>query len=349
MLGAVQFASPVWAQDAEATQSAASADAQSPVFLWEDAGAANEIVNDAGDIVGICRVEPHERAKFGRYLVMDVAGGGFEATVGDEIAAACRASGQLTMEATITAALIHDNQGQIVALTPAEGEPLLSLLQRGDEVVVQVAASTGQCSCSFPAPKVGAPTPVAVTYSASGLRVYTGGKLSASADAAGDLSHWTQTRLTFGGGDASHPGWRGTIEAVAVFDRALADSEISERFNAHAERVKDREAAPRAVVEAKLVELSETPTVAEISPYRRALAAYTYEVERVVEGACDAKRVQVAHWVIMDRRTLPNVRQLGQSYRITFEPFDEHDELEAERLVSDSEEFDLPLFYDVGE
>jgi hypothetical protein len=57
----------------------------------------------------------------------------------------------------------------------------------------------------------------------------------------------------------------------------------------------------------------------------------------------------VAHWVIRDGELLETAqRSRGRLYRMTIEPYDDHAELEGQRLVMDTDEFELELYYDVG-
>jgi len=106
----------------------------------------------------------------------------------------------------------------------------------------------------------------------------------------------------------------------------------------------------RIVVDARLMHPAAMPTPESIAPYRAALLVNTYAVERVVEGRYDAERVMVAHWVIRDGELLETAqRSRGRLYRMTIEPYDDHAELEGQRLVMDTDEFELDLYYDVGD
>jgi len=112
-----------------------------------------------------------------------------------------------------------------------------------------------------------------------------------------------------------------------------------------------RAAAPeqdRLVVEARLVGVAALPTPESIAPYRQALLVHEYEIVRVLEGSYDKNRILAAHWVIRDGTVLESAaREQGGVYRMTLEPYDEHEELEGERLVMDSDAFDLRLYYDL--
>ena len=104
----------------------------------------------------------------------------------------------------------------------------------------------------------------------------------------------------------------------------------------------------RLVLTARPVEFSRIPLPAAIAPYRRALVVNRYEVELVTEGRYAEKQIMVAHWAIRDGRVLPAaLRDKTKTYRLVLEPFDEHPELEGERLIMDSDEFRLPLYYEI--
>ena len=109
-----------------------------------------------------------------------------------------------------------------------------------------------------------------------------------------------------------------------------------------------RKTVPRVVVEARLTDPSIIPTPQNIAPYRRALLVNGYEVVRVISGAYRQKKIMAAHWVIEDGQVLSDAkREKGKTYRMVLERFDDHPEFEGERLIMDSDEFKLPLYYEL--
>ena len=107
-------------------------------------------------------------------------------------------------------------------------------------------------------------------------------------------------------------------------------------------------ASKRLVVDARLTEPSGIPSPRDIAPYRRALVVNAYEVVRVISGSYGRKRLMAAHWVIEDATVLQEaIREKGKTYRMILERYDDHPELEGERLVMDSDEFKLPLYYEL--
>lgn len=105
----------------------------------------------------------------------------------------------------------------------------------------------------------------------------------------------------------------------------------------------------RLVVEARVLEPAPIPTPESILPYRRALLVNEYEVVRVLAGTYEGAKILVAQWVIREGQVLPEAaREPGTVHRMSLEAYDEHLDLEGERLIMDSDEFDLRLYYDVG-
>jgi len=91
------------------------------------------------------------------------------------------------------------------------------------------------------------------------------------------------------------------------------------------------------------------PTPLDIAPYRNGLLALEYDVLEVIEGAYDETTILVAHWIIRDAKVIPTAERLvGTTIQMSLEPYAAHQELEGERLVSDSDRFDLTLYYDTG-
>ncbi len=112
--------------------------------------------------------------------------------------------------------------------------------------------------------------------------------------------------------------------------------------------VADEGTSERLVVEARVLQSFPIPTPESILPYRRALLVNEYEVVKVLEGAYEGATLLAAHWVIRDGQVLDEaVRGEGSVHRMTLGVYDEHQELEGERLVMDSDAFDLRLYYDI--
>ena len=133
-----------------------------------------------------------------------------------------------------------------------------------------------------------------------------------------------------------------------MYGRAIQAPEARKNYARIADRLKIRCALARLVLNARLAEVTSIPTPASIRPYRRALVVNRYDNLTVIHGQCAEQQILAAHWAILDGQVLDTARrQKGKEYRLTLEPFDAHPELEGERLIMDSEEFLLPLYYEV--
>jgi hypothetical protein len=105
----------------------------------------------------------------------------------------------------------------------------------------------------------------------------------------------------------------------------------------------------RVVLEARLVRPGSIPSPQAIAPYRHALVASVYELVKVIEGTYSARQVRAAQWAIRDGRVLADARRtVGTVYRLTLERYDDHPELEGERLIAGGDAPPLPLYYEVG-
>ena len=61
------------------------------------------------------------------------------------------------------------------------------------------------------------------------------------------------------------------------------------------------------------------------------------------------ERILVAHWVVLDGEVVPFDRRAGEEYELLIEPFDDHPQLEGERLIMDTDAFELEMYVDVAE
>jgi hypothetical protein len=107
-------------------------------------------------------------------------------------------------------------------------------------------------------------------------------------------------------------------------------------------------AAARIVLEARLVRPGPIPSPQAIAPYRHALSAGVYDVVKVLEGTYAGAQVLAAHWTIRDARVLADARRtIGTVYRLTLERYDDHPELEGERLLTNRDAPALPIYYEI--
>ena len=116
---------------------------------------------------------------------------------------------------------------------------------------------------------------------------------------------------------------------------------------AGAERAPETAFSAPIVIDARVTADVPVPTPRDIAPYRNGLLVLEYDVLEVIDGVYDETRLLAAHWIIRDAALLDTAtRPAGTVVRMTLEPYAAHPELEGERLVMDSDRFDLTLFYD---
>jgi hypothetical protein len=110
-----------------------------------------------------------------------------------------------------------------------------------------------------------------------------------------------------------------------------------------ADELSDTNSAP-VELEVRLLEISPTPSLDEISPYKQALAGHMYEVISAPEGF-KYDHILIAHWVIRDEVAVENApRETGGLSRLSVREYDSVPRLEGERLVIDVSDLLLPLY-----
>jgi hypothetical protein len=323
-------------------------------FLWEDAGATNQIVSPAGKAMRTCRVKARGRAIFGRWESMDTDNGAFLAADGNApLLDACRKSNELTVEATIIPdSLKQDGPARIVSFSKDSGSRNFTLGQSGDELIFRLR--TPKTGSNGTKPQVtlaklaaGKPHHVVVSYRPGRLLcVVNGEQTRYTAKVKGTFHNWEPMQLIFGDEYADSRDWHGRIEGVAIYSRFIGPKEATQKCKLYSRRWKKRGKPAAVTVKAELAEKTPTPTKDDLQEYTRGLVVYTYKVRKVVKGKLKADRIHVAHWAVLDDKPIGLDRKVGRSYTMTLEPFDARDELEGERVFNTSDEFDLPVFYD---
>jgi hypothetical protein len=154
-------------------------------------------------------------------------------------------------------------------------------------------------------------------------------------------------------GDAYRAGrdWRGTLDGVALYGRALGAEEVRREHAAWRARVGARRPVQAARVRARLVERSAPPRPRKRDPYRRVLGIFRYRVVEVESGSCDADEICVAHWCMMRNAALPfAAAPVGKTYTLLLERFVDNRwlESEAQRYTLGDESLPLPWYYDAG-
>ena len=326
---------------------------QSLEYLWEDSKHSNQIILPDGKAGRTCNPEVRGLARFASFFEADVDGGFLRDAQAGPVAKALKASDEFALEMTITPHdLTQEDKGVIFSLMH-EGVTMVEMSSKGTELFMRLRTDQD------PEAKVRYSLGTLLNHAQHFLFNYRTGKFECFVDGQkttendklkGDFSNWPESgTLTLGAGPEGAHDWQGLLEGIAIYSRNMPDREVMIRSGLAHRRIDDRVAPKQVVVEARLDELSPTPTPKAIAPYTRCLASGLYTVTKVIEGADPGKEITVDHWVILDSTVLDTKRNVGQTYRLTLERLADHPQIKSERRVSDLSVFDdLPEYIEAG-
>ncbi len=328
-------------------------------FLWQTSVAVNEVEAAPGGARRFCRVEPEGRARWGRFGVMELAGGSCAAPgAGEQVIDASGRSGELSIEAVATPRDPPPNrEGTLLCFSDGDGSSQLRLYQKGIDLYLEYAASTPKGKArarrirvaELPDPE---PTHLLVSCDGAQIRSYRNGQHESVSNAAElDPASWEPGPLRFGDAPLGGSDWSGSIEGVAIYARAVGEREAAWKHDLYVSELYRRADTPRFEVQGRLLRLTQTPDARTLAPYRRALAVFTYEIDPAAHHGPDAGQILVAHWTILDGRRIPELadRAVGELYELEIELFDDHEELRTERILLEGVDLALPLYCDVAD
>ena len=182
---------------------------------------------------------------------MNLAQGAFLAEGADRrVLNACRATGELTIEAVLRPAnLRQGGPGRIISFSRDASHRNFTLGQEGDHLVLRLRTpQTGRNGvepeltlCTLGA--AGRLTHVIVTYSKGQVACFRDGKnVFESREVTGDFSNWEPCYLLFGDEWTGERDWAGTLEGIALYNRALPPHEAIQHMDAYRPRLVDRPA-----------------------------------------------------------------------------------------------------------
>jgi hypothetical protein len=326
------------------------------VFVWETGDAANLVFDPGLDADRAFNLQAGGLARLDGHFAMALDGGSFvlDAQEAMHLLHAIKQSNQVTIQAVARPATTPPagKNGNIIAWAGGNRGYNFRLVQRGRVLVLEMrtAHKGSKKELELFEVAVDRPSHVVVTYTPGRLVAYLDGeKRVESGDLVGDFFHWREGPLVFGANQKGGGDWAGVLEGVAIYDRVLESEEVEEDHLRYRAKLDRRAEIPRRVVEARLRSRSKIPTLAEISPYREALVVFEYEVEASPGGEHPPGRIRIAHWAILDGKTLPVTRAAeGQFLRLAVEPFDANPQLESLYLADTlTDAGGLPLFFAV--
>ena len=237
----------------------------------------------------------------------------------------------LTVDAVITPAL---KKGTIMEF----GSYRFS--QHDEEFRVTIRDSGNERSIRFGQPVAGRPVSIRLEFEPEGFAAMINGKaVDIWTSPLVNSSEWQEAGIIFGG------EWDGRIERIAFYGGKGEGSapQLPSTQIIEPETVEDR-----IKVRAKLLEMTPQPIVEDLGAYTRALVYHLYEIDEIIEGKCDAKRMIVAHWSLLDRNPASGVpSELGAFYHLDVEPLKNNPQLKSERTFDETSDLDAPIYFDM--
>jgi len=353
------------------------------VFLWEGNQKPSFQYHPGSDTFNNTKILSRGNARFGRFGEMFLGGGVMSAVDGGRgIVARCRKSNELTIEAVVQPANVHqgwlDHPRSIIACGSGGGRDGANfrLGQEGRKLVLYLRHKPPEAKGRPPVTRVQlctigdrGPSHVVVSYKSGELVCYLNGEQVARTDKVKGALPWSNVSfergLNFGGeepwvyptpGWAVHgqrpdyPVWRGKLEGVAIYARAAGAVAAAKNYAAYKAILAKRPVPARVHLRGTLTAKSRVPRAKDIAPYRDALVVYEYDVTKVLRGKYAGKRIRVARWGLLNARPAPVSRaKIGEKTDLVVEAFKDHPQLGAE-VTSDTLEanFDLERYVDVS-
>jgi len=306
------------------------------LFKWENVRAQNEFTAPDGSNQ-VTKVEPKGLARYGRHYEMILDGGSFVPKLGSaDLVEKSSTEEPFSFQCLITA---NSHGGEIW-----NREGIRLFLQEGSlsgTNYSKLKLDFGEGgSFQFDEIELGVPTHICIVEENGSYIAYQNGhRVESSLVIGSHTSAPSQKELVFGN------QFDGSLECLAFYNRALTPEEIATDAALMSKKLEERKPIEQIKLKGKLVAMSEMPDTDSIKPYVRSLVYYLYETEDP-----DHKQIAVAHWAILDNTPVPGMpRELGKTYDLVLEHFDDHRQLTSQNVSSDEEKIPshLLLFYDV--
>ncbi len=322
------------------------------VFVWLDKSPGSGMLRPSVDAAYMHTAKPRGLAHYGPNLRMELHGGSFLATPVNGILPAAFKDGRgFTIEAVITpAGEQSEATASIIELTGAGGSGDLALEQSGDALNLRLRKTVGDVVIPVVRVRAGEPLHLALSSDGKNVNIFVNGAQTSALPVNDvEFSSWSAHSIVFGAALDGSRDWRGSLEGIAIYGRALAPDEVGASMKLLDNLRQPRPAIKTVNVKARLVARSEIPQPKAILPYRRSLAVNVFDVTDSLDSGVGTTRLNVAQWVIMDSRvTSASDRKPGETYELKLAEFDLHKQLKRERISRDAEDFDAPLYYDVN-
>jgi len=284
------------------------------------------------------------RSFFGRFHDLVCDGGSFLARdAGTWFGRQVAKAGAFTVEATLTPGEAMPKAASVaLAYGDDRGEDL-ALLQDGKGLSLRLGGSR---TIALFEPEAGKPVHVVVAVDREKWAAYRDGRPAGSGKAEAGAPAWGTRQLVLGASPSGSGPWRGRLEGIALFPRALTAAEAAREAAAIEASLAGRKPAATVRFRGTLVAQARTAALEEIRPYTRSLSAARYEVEEVLAGEWKEPTITVLHWMILDGKRLPIAdRKPGAKVELTVERVADHPQLESCRRDEIDGDLEAEPFY----
>ncbi|HYG74960.1 MAG TPA: LamG-like jellyroll fold domain-containing protein [Planctomycetota bacterium] len=296
------------------------------VLVWEagNQNARNRVLDDKGEMRALVFANTGKAVFDGHYR-MQLAGGAFTYAETAPVIQAIKESGEFTFELLLNSESLAMPGERTIAVLGNSSERNLALIQQAGRlhVVYRTDQNKGNelSRDSLGALPSEGPVHVLIRFRAGRFDcLINGNRVEAGALSNAKLTNWSVVPLSIGDGSGAR-AWQGRICRIALYSRFLSDDEARAQFVCSSAMEKSRQPVTRLEVEATLVTRSKIPTLAEISPYRSALVACEYKVEKVLSGTYTGQTIRVINWGLLDSQptSMQNLKP-GERVKMILEP-----------------------------
>ncbi len=329
-------------------------DTNNLVFVWQNALAENKLDENSALGFSQFRVAAKHRARFNRFLEMDLQGAGFIADWPSiKAATILNKNASLALELLFTPRSSADSErGAVVQIREKNSPTGFAILQQGKKLMLEMI-STGKPVVREIIPtdlQAGRPIHIAVVLLPGSLRVFIDGHRQL--ERKGEYTHSMSVQepeLIFGQLQEAASGIHGAISHVALFGNGKPDKTLAADARVVTGELESRKAVESFRFKGELIEVSRVPVPENLGAYRRALVVNRYRVLDSSQPFASGQEILVAQWAVLDRMVLPETKAFtpGQIVQLEVEKFDDHPELEGERLMMDMFDPDLEIYYQV--
>ena len=325
---------PAWPKVPGAAFALRNGSPTTPVVAFDDKGRELLAFNCA----------PRGRGLLGRFNDLVCDGGSFHAQqAGPWIGLQVAKSGAFTLEVTLTPAQAPLKTPGVVLAYGDDAAEDAALLQDKGGLSLRLG---GTQLIKLLEPEAGKPVHVLIACDKEKWVAYRDGRTVQSGPLAASAPAWGARQLVMGAAWSGADPWRGRMEELAVFPRALTAEEAAGEAAASKALQAGRKPATTVRFRGTVLRQAKTSDLVAIRPYTRSMTAAEYKVEQVLEGEWKQPTITVLHWMIMDSKRLPIAdRKLDTAVELSVERLDQQPQLVECRSDELEGDIDADLFY----